>query len=293
MVLWHHAATTVFVKSIIPAFALSNHSKISACGDIFPIFVPISVWSAAGRGETFFTYDALGNMLWSTDSEGNQTITGSQLTPEKSFSAQVRKNKSGGQLTTGLTTELNVLGLPISQIEFGNGFERKWTVVREDNGHARTAIGADASRTEYKRHLLGWPTKISELTDVVPPLEFDHTILAYNKRGQLEFLTDPAQQVTQWTYNVFGNLESVTLPGTPVIKRSYTYDALGRLETESLGKYQLKHQYDHRGDLFTTDYRQGTSPYHLLKKTHFDELGRNVESVYDNVLLTHLTPAER
>lgn len=251
-------------------------------------------WSAAGLSETFVTYDDLGKILWSIDSDGNQRFTGQRLTPEKSFSAQVRRNKAGQQLTTGLTTEFNVLGLPTSYIELGNGFERTWSVIREASGDVKATNGPDGARTEYQRNLLGWPTKISQLTDLGTSQAFDHTIPLFNKRGQMESFTDPSQQVIQWTHNGFGEIIGVSIPGQPMIEKSYTYDRLGRPETEVRGKYELRYQYDERGDMIEVSYRvNGTDPFRVLTKQRFDELGRNVESVYDNVLLTHLPPSER
>lgn len=254
----------------------------------------IFAWSAAGLSETFFTYDGIGNVVWSVDSDGSQTLVGQRLNPDRAFWAQVRRNKTGKQLTTGRTIDFDILGLPILETEFGNASSRTSTTLRDSIGYVMATVNPDGTRTEYERNFLGWPKKISELTAFGPSQAFDYTQLTYNKRGQLRTLSDPAHQVTQWTYSGYGELGGVTIPGQPAIKKTYTYDALGRLNTELSGRYELSYQYDKRGDLFEIGYRQKNSdPFRMLSRKSFDELGRNIETVYNNVLLSHLAPSER
>ena len=67
----------------------------------------------------------------------------------------------------------------------------------------------------------------------------------YNGNGQLETITDSLGQVTRYTYDISGNLVSITAPGLAANNR--TYNSQNQLQTEQIGSAIKRYVYDSTG----------------------------------------------
>jgi RHS repeat-associated protein len=107
----------------------------------------------------------------------------------------------------------------------------------------------------------------------------------YNARGQLTSITDPLNETTSYTYNGNGYLMAVT-NALGHVQHSYTYDAYGRVatDTDSQG-YTRSYAYDALDRLTQITYPDATTTKYMWNKLDIasvtDRQGNTTSYVYD------------
>lgn len=95
---------------------------------------------------------------------------------------------------------------------------------------------------------------------------FQATTYQYNALGQLDRMTDPANNVWTYKHDMFGRLATATDPDSGT--RTVTYDVLGRIATETDAQSQtLAYEYDELGRK-TAEYLGSTSGTKLASWTY-------------------------
>lgn len=189
-----------------------------------------------------YSYDVEGNIISSTDAEGNRTEYVSDP-----FGRLVQTKYPNG---TSDLTDYNIAE------------------------HTRVFTDAEGNKTRETTDMLGRTLTIEEWMDgSFVPLEKNEYDLAgnvvgkidgngqktqytYDAIGQILTVTTPDQQTTRYRYSLTGNVLSIMYPSTETA--SWQYDELGRLIKETDPKKQVtSYFYDQRGNLTRLIDRQG------------------------------------
>ncbi len=248
-------------------------------------------YTAAGFGYFYTTYDLVGRPLWSRDPAGNQTVYTWQAHPHISSKGVIRA-EHGKTLTIGSWDELNPSELPVKRTVYGAGKEQHWNWTRDGDGFVRCEVNPRSDETLYSLNLLGWPEQVSVQRTRGAAVTYDVSSFQYNGRGEIVTTTDPDNQTTTMGYDPYGFLSTIKFPGPQPIRKSFSYDGLGRPDTEFTGTATIKHHYDDRGDP-TWDSVVGSSAEIVLGDRSFDDLGRVILADNFNVGLSSLPPADR
>lgn len=248
--------------------------------------------TADGFGTTYTTYDLLGQPVWSVDAAGNQTLYTWTSSPHLATTSYLRTDGAGTLHTTAVIDELDAAGQVITETEYGSGQTRQWRWLRNADGEIIEAWNPEGYLIRYDRNALGWPLFTYQQRTVGSPPEFDVAAFKYNQRGQVERVTDPAGQISEFQYTPFGELREQNMPGQPRVRQAFTFDGLGRVLTETIGTVQIEHVYDERGDpVLDRTYDQGIA-YPLIERS-FDDLGRLSQAVNYNYGLNWLLQGTR
>jgi len=223
---------------------------------------PPIIPSAEGTPVTLTVYDPNGNVLTVTDAEGNTTTN--------VYDARNRLLK---------TTDAENI-----EVEY-----------RYDGRGNRTKVIDGKNQTnEFEYDGLGRNTKTIDpaLNEVV--FEYDamrkvaridaanrRTEYLYDARDRLldvVYIGDPDENRT-YTYDLSGNLLSVTEPGKPngIADVAYTYDALNRVLTETSNNRTHTYHYDLGGNRLRTEYG-GTGRIILSEYDDHNRLSKMVEN---------------
>jgi RHS repeat-associated protein len=123
--------------------------------------------------------------------------------------------------------------------------------------------------------------------------QFDVAAYEYDGRGAVKKLTDPSLEITTFDYDGFGRLKQRQSPGQTAVSHGFTYDAVGRVDVETIGANRIKHIYDQRGDPTRDEWLGQPQARQLLAERVFDDLGRLLTSRNANPMLSGLPPANR
>jgi len=235
-------------------------------------------------GNVSYTFDSLGNVLTSTDGDGNTTTYTydprfNKLTSVKDplgNTVQFTYDASGDLISVtdanGHTTQIafNSLGLP--------------TQVTDPTG-AISALSYDAfGNLSSSTNALGNATSfvydaVSRLTQAIDPLG-KKLMTSYDALDRVVSTTDPLGNTVQYTYDAIGSLLSMQDPKGSTI--SFTYNSMGRLSTlvNALGKTE-SYAYDVDANLIQFTDRRGQ-----VSKFQYDVLNRPVAATYQDSTLT-------
>jgi RHS repeat-associated protein len=102
----------------------------------------------------------------------------------------------------------------------------------------------------------------------------DVTNYVTNRRGQTTQLIDPINQITNYTYNGFGDLIARKVPSAG--PETWDYDEFGRTEKWQQDNEWVKYVYNSHGDLHAEKWgnRLGNSMEELAVERLYDDLGR-------------------
>lgn len=219
---------------------------------------------------TSTTYDALGRVLTTADAAGLVlTFTYDALDQPKEI---VYPALPGYSTTTQITYSYNPRWgqLPLS--------------VTDRGGHVTSYRYDTLYRQIATRSSLNQPSGPEQLT-------------SYDRLSRETSRTDEAGNATQLTYDLFNQVLTTTLPEhTTVVSsiRTYTYDAYGRVLTESgAGSYPVTHTYDLAGNLKTLTTLYGSASTNQTTTWLYDLRNRVQRKTYPDTSYFAYTYDER
>jgi RHS repeat-associated protein len=226
------------------------------------------------RGVNQYQYDALGNVLSSTDALGR--ITSYTYDSSNDVTSVTQPAVSGGTPTTSYTYnsfgEVLTMTDPLGDVT---------TNTYDANGNLTSVTspapggGASASVTQFAYNSLGELTKITDPLGHITTLSYNSvgliasitdaqnnvTTYGYDIRGNRTSVTDAMQNLTSFAYDTGNRLLSITYPGGAT--SSFTHDYRGRriTATDQNGK-TTNYGYDDADRLTSiTDAAQNTTTY--------------------------------
>jgi YD repeat-containing protein len=235
------------------------------------------VWKREQLGEEpeFFAHDESGRVVFAR--QGPVTTVG-LMPSDRRFSATIRlRNETGIGATTFERTH-DVLGEVLTEREVGYDATssppmRTSSYARDDNGYLLGATDPQGATSQLVNDLLG-----QVLTERLPINggALKTTTYTWDRRGALRTRSDPrgaglGQTVQEYTG--FGEPFRRTVPGGTTaapqdVVAEWTYDPVGRLETESMGPARLR--YDYQNDRVWRVRRGGTET--VLRQYGYDAL---------------------
>jgi YD repeat-containing protein len=176
--------------------------------------------------------------------------------------------RSGSNLVTGTTTQLDVLGRPMWDSEAGvrGALSRVTQFEFDAAGHLRRTVAPDSAVTEADYDLLDRVTQVRQQAQWNTS-QFETSSYTYNELGQLSSVTDPQGYETVQHYNGFGAATSRSGPASVV--DSWTYDEHGRKVSHTAGGV-VGLQYIYEGPLL----KQVETAAELAMEFTYDSLGR-------------------
>ncbi|MFI5809238.1 RHS repeat-associated core domain-containing protein [Streptomyces sp. NPDC051561] len=162
------------------------------------------------------TYDANHNVKTATDAMGVGTTPGN----ETAYGWDARNNPTSAKLPTGATSAVGAYATKAGRdvpgtMESADGEKSTFTYDAAGNTESVAVAGAGGGTEKYT---------YNKATPTCGGFE-----------GQRCTVTDARGKVTKFQYDGEGNLKEVT-PPAPLGKTTYTYDALGRVETSVDGR---------------------------------------------------------
>ncbi|MCK4660840.1 MAG: RHS repeat protein [Phycisphaerae bacterium] len=200
--------------------------------------------------ETFFVYDADGNMLTRTDPAGNSaTFEYDQLGNRTRMTDALSNETTYAYDSMGNLTSLTI---PDGEWTFGYDALGWRTSIADPLGNTRTAAydannrlttlgDGEEQSTTFAYDLFGRITRRTAPTGSETQCEYDHrgyitrltdgnnkqTTYGYDLAGRLTLQIDALSQNTSYAYDAVGNRTSLTDPNSHTM--AFEYDALGRL----------------------------------------------------------------
>jgi YD repeat-containing protein len=181
-----------------------------------------TIKNAAGHITTFNEYDALGNVLKSTDA--NSVVT------QNAYDELGRlKTQTVGGLSSSYTYDKRGM---LQSVSTPQG--QQLTYAYDDAHRLKTITDRDGNRVEYTELDAMGNRKDERVYDTANKLVRQHK-RNYNALNRLEQdigATNPAKQITKYEYYLGGQVQKVTDPLARVTE--HTYDALNRLKDSTL-----------------------------------------------------------
>lgn len=259
------------------------------------------IYSQTQLGETpnRVTFDLLGRPAWRLENNGNETIYTYREKPFRIGQATIRRSAAGQTAVTSYVSLLDPRGL-VEEIKSYGKTDQDLIMIKQifeydgrGNQISQTNHLGDAKKTEY--NWLNWITAEEENTSL--PGVVDRAEFEYNKRGQLEVLTDPSRYKTTHYYNVFGESIGQVSDGKPDVEIATLRDRLGRIEIRRENNVTFKTTWNDRGDPISesivTIVPNGNQVQIPFILRDFDELGRLLYTKHINPALQGLSEKER
>ena len=253
------------------------------------------VWSRhqLGQEPEYFTHDEFGQVVFARQG-GVTTVSLSPVDRRFSATVQLRNERSIGATTFERTYD--VLGELLSEREVGyDGTSsppmRSSTFARDDNGYLTGATDPQGATSEFVHDLLG---RVVTQRLPVNGGALKTTTYTWDRRGALLTRTDPRGAThgqTAQAYTGYGEPRLRTVPGGTTaapqdVVATWTYDAVGRLKTESMGAASLKYEY--LNNRVHRVFRNNTET--VLRQYGYDSLGRLASATHYNVGLLGMVP---
>lgn len=249
----------------------------------FDLIKPTSVTGAcAGCDVKAYTYDAKGFIASTTDFNGNKTT---YLHDARGLETS-RTEAAGTALARTITTMWHPqFHLPTKIIEPG----RTTTLVYDTKGNLlrRTitagTVGALSRTWRYTYNSLGQVLTVNGPRTDVP----DVTTFTYDVQGNLSTVTNPLGQITAFTsYDGAGRPLSMTAPNG--IVTTFAYDPRGRLSSQTEGTEKTQYTHDAVGNLTKVTLPDGSSLTYSYDAAHRligikDALGNRITYTLDKV----------
>ncbi len=245
--------------------------------------------SAGGIGETLVTFDLRGRPMWSRSPDGSETVMTYRASDYEQTISKVRRS-GVDLLTTATITTFDASGRPTDRIQYGSGDERRTSVSY--TGKTTTHVGPDGVIAKTRYDMLGLLRESLQQRSGGTNPQFDRTLLDYNRRGQLIKLSDPANQVSSFKFDSLGRLKERNALGQPQVFKAFTYDALSRVDVETVGQHRILHVYDTKGDPWR-DVMLGGPAKQVIAERFFDDLGRLRKGSFRNPALLSVPAARR
>ena len=147
-------------------------------------------------------------------------------------------------------------------VGLGTAAEATTEYEYDEAGNLSAEIDPLDRRTEYEYDNLDRLIRMTQIDPEADPegdtpeTRSPRTLYTYNARDQLLTETDPLDNETSYTYDAMGRLETITnkgANGTELSATSYTYDEAGNLETEKDELENItRYDYDDLGRLVKT-----------------------------------------
>jgi len=227
--------------------------------------------SQTGLGDRWLTFDADGQLLWSLDSAGDQTVTTWDPVMRRVTEASILTHSGDAStLAVSAVTDLDLLGRPVERRTLGaNGEVQVETSEFDGVGRLIRRLDAAGQEVRWELNLLGWPDAVQ---DAYTATSFATATQTFNGRGQVLTVHDPNGAQTTFTYNAFGQVVEERVAGMQ--PHSMNYDALGRMVRETLPTGEdLEYTYDARGDRVKDWWTNGPVSGPSIERT-FDAFGR-------------------
>jgi RHS repeat-associated protein len=222
--------------------------------------------SCTQRGTIQNQFGATGNLLWSSDALGNQTLY--QYDSSSDITTQSQPLASGSAATTTYTYsnfgEVASMTDPLGHVT-SNSYDSHGNLLSVTTP---ALSGGSASVTQFAYNSLG------ELTQITDPLSHV-TRLTYTTAGLIATITDPQSNVTTYAYDSRGNRTGIT--DSLNHQTTFAYDAGNRLTLITYpDSSTMSFAYDYRG----------------RRTSSTDQNGRTTSYAYDDAdRLTSVTDA--
>ena len=262
------------------------------------------VGTAPGNGRRqWMTYDAMGNLVWSMDEQGNQSISVANSSDRITASAAIRVDSETASstpvyLTTSNRTTYDLGWYPSSVENIGHNEElQQHAFVYNSVGDLLAYHNPENEITNFEHNLLGWREQVSQPSSVGASASVVSDYV-YNARGQVLELYEPGEPggVTEFAYNNFGERIERILPmdpGRPF--DTLTYDGYGRIAKAKLhnsgtsGDFEQLSwtHYSHGNGVreVLTNWDNAPTSSGLLRSVNYDALGRVTEASEYNLML--------
>ncbi|MGB0743337.1 MAG: LamG-like jellyroll fold domain-containing protein [Opitutales bacterium] len=231
--------------------------------------------------ETSYLYDENGNQRFVTDPKGNVTEF---VYDAYNRLVQTNHPKTAEHGTTNTRTEYDALGRRVATLdeegkrtEFSydalgrllevrqehpteNWSTGNWTTTSytyDEAGNRLSETDAEGNTTRFEYDSMGRRTR-----RILP--EGQEETYLYNAWGELQSRTDFKGHVTTYTYDDMSRILTERADATAFpteVGITYTYDALGRIETMTDASGSTTHDYDARGNLLSKVNAVGTLAY--------------------------------
>ena len=262
------------------------------------------VGTSPGSGQNrWMTYDAMGNLVWSVDEQGNQSI--SVVNPKDRITASVMVRvdsesvaSTPSYLTTSNRTSYDLGWHPaIVEVLGHNGELEQHEYVYNSAGDLLAYHNPENEISNFTNNLLGWPERVVEPSSV-GLLASVQAVYTYNARGQVLELNEPGEPggVTSYAYNNFGERVRRTLPMDPMRPfDTLAYDGYGRLSTAKLHKSAVVGDHDELSWAYIKNgnntsevqmhWTNSPTTSSLMRSANYDALGQLFEASEYNLAL--------
>lgn len=212
----------------------------------------------------FFAYDKYNNPVWSGSGDSQQFQVVDQINKRL---ATVSMN---GSVASSTIDQYDLAGRVVASTQYGSDGTTSRTTTYAFNGLQVSSADPTGRFIVHDFDLLGRVALKSEQR----PNGFDVTSYSTNRRGQTTQLIDPTNQITDYTYNGFGELAGRNVPSAG--PESWHYDKFGRNEKWQQDGEWVKYEYNSRGDLYQEKWggRLGNSAEEVAVERLYDNLGR-------------------
>jgi RHS repeat-associated protein len=245
--------------------------------------------SGEGRGITLLLPDATGAPIWQLGPDGTVAVRTTRSIPNRTTVATLRAG-AAWPVTSTLVTDLDPTSIPLSETLIAAGIDitRSWRL--DANRQPDRYTDHFGHTIEVRRNWAGWITQITEPRD--GGAGDDVTAIEYDPRGWPHVVTDPAGHLTTYERNAFGEVESKTAAGQPMVLKGFGYDAVGCPETVTSGGVTRLAVRDSAGDVVRIEVVDPAGNQVLTTRS-FDELGRVTRARHTNLGLTTVPAAQR
>ncbi|MBD2491385.1 Ig-like domain-containing protein [Aulosira sp. FACHB-615] len=193
----------------------------------------------ANQATTNYIYDNLGRLTQFEDANHNKTTY-----EYDAFNRQVATNLPLGQRAT---TTYNNLGEVANTKDFNGDVI---TYSYDQYGRLASKLFSDTRVATVSYTYDPVTSQLKTVTDVRGV-----TTYSFDSYDRVNLISNPDGQTVGYTYDVLGNLKTLTTSGSTV---NYSYDQLNRLNTVISGKQLAKYDYDAVGNLISTTLGDGT-----------------------------------
>jgi len=225
----------------------------------------VAVKGQTNADPTYFAYDKYNNPVWSASGDSQQFTVVDAINRRQTMVA------INGSIASTAIDQYDDAGRVVASTQYGgDGTTRRTSSAQFMGPRQISSVDPTGRVIQQDYDLLGRITQKREQR----PNGMDVTNYVTNRRGQTTQLIDPINQITNYTYNGFGDLIARKVPSAG--PETWDYDEFGRTEKWQQDNEWVKYVYNSHGDLHAEKWgnRLGNSMEELAVERLYDDLGR-------------------